>query len=77
LRDGEKEVSMSLQAYEIEKRYKRFDVQIPHLCDFETRQDGSISNQELLKNLNISLYCLEPENQNLLLEKGNYTPVQG
>ena len=54
---------MSLQTFEIEERSKQFEVQIPQLGDFKIRQAGSISSQELLENPNISIYCLDPKNQ--------------
>lgn len=54
---------MNLKTFEIEDRSKQFEVQIPRLEDFKVREGDPISEQTLLENPNISLYCLDPKSQ--------------
>ena len=55
---------MLLQAFDIEGREKPFEGQIPQLDDFRMRASGTVSSEKILRNPNISLYCLDPAQQN-------------
>src|SRR5688572_8388910 len=54
---------MNMKTFEIEDRFKQFEVQIPQLEDFKLREAAPISEQTVLENPNISLYCLDPKSQ--------------
>lgn len=54
---------MNLQTFKLEDRHKQFEVQIPQLEDFKLREGDLISEQRVLENPNISLYCLDPKNR--------------
>jgi len=52
-----------MKTFEIEDRFKQFEVQIPQLEDFKLRESAPISEQTVLENPNISLYCLDHKSQ--------------
>lgn len=54
---------MNLRAFEIEDRFRQIEVQIPQLEDFKLREGDPISEQTVLEDPNINLYCLDPKSQ--------------